>query len=78
MNEWWTQSSKSQNKLSPCDLRGDSNDYSCNLIVFVHFRQAQSDVERAREDASIGSKHLEEQMVSFEKRRLHDIKVGIF
>lgn len=46
--------------------------------MFVHFRQAQSDVERAREDASIGSKHLEEQMVSFEKRRLHDIKVGIF
>lgn len=78
VNEWWTQSSKSQNKLSPCDLRGDSNDYNCNLIVFVHFRQAQSDVERAREDASIGSKHLEEQMVSFEKRRLHDIKVGIF
>lgn len=46
--------------------------------MFVHFQQAQSDVERAREDASIGSKHLEEQMVSFEKRRLHDIKVGIF
>ncbi|XP_062610033.1 GDNF-inducible zinc finger protein 1-like [Saccostrea cucullata] len=35
---------------------------------------AQSDVERARENASIGSKHLEEQMVTFEKRRLHDIK----
>nr|XP_011449456.2 protein FAM92A-like isoform X2 [Crassostrea gigas] len=39
--------------------------------------RAQSDVERAREDASIGSKHLEEQMVSFEKRRLHDIKTSM-
>lgn len=48
------------------------------IAAFVCFWQAQSDVERAREDASIGSKHLEEQMVSFEKRRLHDIKVGIF
>lgn len=39
--------------------------------------RAQSDVERAREDASIGSKHLEEQMVSFEKRRLHDVKTSM-
>ncbi|XP_061196254.1 GDNF-inducible zinc finger protein 1-like [Saccostrea echinata] len=38
---------------------------------------AQSDVERARENASIGSKHLEEQMVTFEKRRLHDIKTAM-
>ncbi|KAK3086450.1 hypothetical protein FSP39_018586 [Pinctada imbricata] len=35
---------------------------------------AQSEVERARQDASIGSKHLEERMSTFEQRKIHDLK----
>ena len=44
-------------------------------MYFCPFK-AQNEVERARQDASIGSKHLEDRMVTFEKRKLQDLKVS--
>ena len=44
---------------------------------FLLFPQAETELAKAQNDASIGSQALAKQMREFEKEKLHDLKVNI-